>query len=336
MGCALQEPLLRQEQDNLHRVLYDVPSLVDAPPGRGWKPPPAGCDAIGDCTIRMLLTALSHWRGARAILHPTGVWPRLLELPSGPRFLLGPIPSAQHQLLTDAQLIRLLCVGCPFARPKARVASDFLNSVELDRHDSAARMRAILCASIFFEWREGEYLRQRQPAADTAALRPGAGCRRAHTRASMGQLIAGLNVRMFRQDLSHEQGTDHEVVYGPAAIPLGGFPMAALPEEQGPPSPPGMGRAGGSPATPFARDNPAPRGARTAPAADGGGGEDGSRDLRRILGQADAQPRPRFIPRSNPRVRSCLERETARDENVRRSEWWREAPAAKPLGVWHA
>ncbi len=30
--------------------------------------------------------------------------------------------------------------------------------------------------------------------------------------------------------------------------------------------------------------------------------------------QADAQPRPRYIPRSNPRVRSCLERETARDE----------------------
>jgi hypothetical protein len=52
--------------------------------------------------------------------------------------------------------------------------------------------------------------------------------------------------------------------------------------------------------------------------------------------QADAQPRPRYIPRSNPRVRSCLERETARDENVRRSEWWREAPAAEPLGAWHA
>jgi hypothetical protein len=245
MGCALQAPLLRREQSNLHRVLYDVPSLVG--------PPPAGWDAIGDCTIRMLLTALSHWRGAGAVLHPSGVWPRLLELPSGPHFLLGPIPSAQQQLLTDAQLVNLLCAGCPFTRPEARVASDSLSSVELDRHDSAARMRAILCASIFFEWREGEYLRHRQPSADTAALRPGVGFRLANTRATMGRLIAGLNVHMFRQDLSCEQGTNHPVVYVPAAIPLDGLPMAALLEEQAPPSPPGTGRTGGSPATPPAR-----------------------------------------------------------------------------------
>ena len=40
----------------------------------------------------------------------------------------------------------------------------------------------------------------------------------------MGRLIAGLNVQMFRQDLSDEpQGTDYEVTYEPAAIPLGGF-----------------------------------------------------------------------------------------------------------------
>jgi hypothetical protein len=287
MGCALREPYLQREQDNLHRVLYDVPSLVDYPPGRGWTPPPAGWDAIGDCTIRMLLTALSHWRGAGAIMHPTGVWPRLLELSTGPHFLLGPIPSAQHQLLTDAQLLRLLCEGCPFSRPEARVASDSLNSVELDRHDSAARMRAIFCASIFFEWREGEYLRHRQPAADTTALRPGVGFRLAHTRATMGRLIAGLNVHMSRQDLSCEQGTDRPVVYVPAAIPLGSLPVAALPEEQGPPPPPGTGRAGGSPAMPFARNDPAPRGARAAPTTDGGGGRDGPRRSQRAL-----RPRP--------------------------------------------
>jgi hypothetical protein len=65
----------------------------------------------------------------------------------------GPVLSAQHQLLTDAQLIRLLCEGRPFARPTAETASDVLNAIEFDRHDSAARMRAILCASIFFAWR---------------------------------------------------------------------------------------------------------------------------------------------------------------------------------------
>jgi hypothetical protein len=40
---------------------------------------------------------------------PTGFWQHLYALPSGPRFLLGPVLSARHQLLTDAQLICLLC-----------------------------------------------------------------------------------------------------------------------------------------------------------------------------------------------------------------------------------
>ncbi len=83
---------------------------------------------------------------------------------------------------------------------------------------------------------------------------------------------------MFRQDLSDEQGTDDAVTYQPAAIPLGGFFTAAPPVEQGPP---GTGRAGGSPAAPAAQGLPAAPRARTAPAADGGGGGDGSRNVRR-------------------------------------------------------
>ena len=80
MGCALQEPLLRLEQGNLHRVLYAAPSMADAPP-LPWPPLLTGWDGCGDCTIRMLLTALSHWRGAGAYRHPSGVWPHLNALP---------------------------------------------------------------------------------------------------------------------------------------------------------------------------------------------------------------------------------------------------------------
>lgn len=279
MGGALKDPFLRREQNDLHKRLYDVPSLMGSPP--------AGWDTIGECTIRMLLTALSHWRGAGAVLHPTGVWPRLLELPSGPCFLLGPILSAEHQLLTDAELIRLLCEGCPFNRPEARVASVYLNTVELDRHDSAARMRAILCASIFFEWREGEYRRRHQTATDAAALQAGFGCRLAHTRATMGRLIAGLNVHLSRQDLSHERGTDHPVAYAPGSIPLAGLLMPDSPAEPGPQDPPDAGRADGPPASPAAPGRPAPRGASAAPAAADGGGEGAYEDRRRSL-----RPRP--------------------------------------------
>jgi hypothetical protein len=275
MGCALQDPLLRLERDSLHQALY-APCLD--PGDREYTPPGWNWDAVGECSIRMLLTALSHWRGAGAHRHPSGIWPHLQALQSGHRFLLGPVPSAQHQLLTDAQLIRLLCEGCPFARPTARRARVDLHSIELDRHDSAARMRAILCASIFCEWREAEYVRTRQPGYVPTArtfpfLQPGDGCRLAQTRATMGRLIAGLSVRMFRQDLRDEQGTDALVTYQPAAIPPGGFVTAAPPAEQ---DPTGSGRAGGAPTAPTTRAPAAPR-ARSAPAADGDGGGDGPR-----------------------------------------------------------
>ena len=90
----------------------------------------------------------------------------------------------------------------------------------------------------------------------------------------MGRLIAGLNVQMFRQDLSDEQGTDALVTYRPAAIPPGGFDTAAPPAGQ---DPPGSGRADGVPTAPASRGPPdAPR-AHAAPAADGDGGGGGLR-----------------------------------------------------------
>ena len=51
--------------------------------------------------------------------------------------------------------------------------------------------------------------------------------------------------------------------------------------------------------------------------------------------RADAQHRPRCIPHSNPRVRSC--EGEGRSKTVVSSDpgGWREAPAAEPLGAWH-
>ena len=106
----------------------------------------------------MLLTWVSYWRGAGAALFPAGVWPRLLDYSEGPLFELGPVLSAQHQLLTDDQCLRLLrrllCDGSPFRRPSEEA---FLDSIDLDTHNSPARMCAILLASLFHEWREGTY-----------------------------------------------------------------------------------------------------------------------------------------------------------------------------------
>ncbi len=269
MGRAFQNPYLRQERANLHQRLYDVPLH---PP---YVPPPPEWDGMGSpCTIRQLLTALSHWRGAGATNHPAGFWPHVLELETGPIYLLGPRLSALHQLLTDTQLIRLLCEGCPFNRPQAQIAAASLHSIELDRDDPAARMRAIMCASIFAEWRgDGSELR---------AL-PGTGCRLPHTRATMGRLIAGLNEHMFQQDERDETEEAYQAEYPPDGIPLGGFFPPPPSPQDGEPS----GSGGAGPAT-------TPRAATTAslrsasPTSGSGGTADGP--PRRRLRSSGIQP----------------------------------------------
>jgi hypothetical protein len=92
---------LREERDALSARLHAMPRLpVHAP---------AGSTGIGECSISMLLTGLSYWRGAGAILFSAGVWPRWREDRNGPLFELGPVLSQTHPLLTDDQIIRLLC-----------------------------------------------------------------------------------------------------------------------------------------------------------------------------------------------------------------------------------
>jgi hypothetical protein len=127
--------------------------------------------------------------------------------------------------------------------------------------DSAARMRAILCASIFVEWREG---------GSTHRVRPGTGCRLAHTRATMGRLIAGLNVHMFQQDESRKTKKDYPAVYPPDSIPLGGFFTRS-------PSPPdgGPSGSGGAGSTTAPRAATAAARSLAAPVSDGGGAVDG-------------------------------------------------------------
>jgi hypothetical protein len=78
-------------------------------------------------------------------------------------------------------------------------------------------MRAILCASIFHEWREGTYAWH--AGATRLHRAPGSGCRLAHCRASMGRLIAGLSVHMSLQG----PGIRQPLVYAEDAFPAGGF-----------------------------------------------------------------------------------------------------------------
>ena len=71
-----------------------------------------------------------------------------------------------------------------------------LAELRLDVLRSDARMRAILCASLFHEWRESSYLWwANRSRFDTT---PGAGCRLAQTCATMARLIEGLSVDLVQ------------------------------------------------------------------------------------------------------------------------------------------
>jgi len=213
------EPHLRREREILHRRLYgSIPSI---PTGRRGLPAPLGDLGLGQCSIRMLLTWLSYWRGAGANLFPPGVWPRLIEYERQVMFELGPVLDARHPLLTDDQCIRLLCEGSPFNRGGGSQCRDALERIELDLHNSPARMRTILLASIFHEWRDGSYAWRHTPgmALSEAAL-PGLNCRLAHTRASMGRIIAGLSVDMLQLSFGD---TARAFSYPDEYHPRGGF-----------------------------------------------------------------------------------------------------------------
>ena len=213
------EPHLRREREILDRRLYgSIPSI---PTGRRGLPAPLGDLGLGQCSIRMLLTWLSYWRGAGANLFPPGVWPRLIEYERQVMFELGPVLDARHPLLTDDQCIRLLCEGSPFNRGGGDHCRDALERIELDLHNSPARMRTILLASIFHEWRDGTYAWRHTPGmALAAAALPGRNCRLAHTRATMGRIIAGLSVDMLQLSFGD---TERAFSYPDEYHPRGGF-----------------------------------------------------------------------------------------------------------------
>jgi hypothetical protein len=83
-------------------------------------------------------------------------------------------------------------------------------------------MQAILCADIFHEWREGTYAWRRREGRELGT-QPGLGCRLPHCSATMGRLIAGLNVHMFLQG----RGLREAVVYADDAVPADGFTQPA-------------------------------------------------------------------------------------------------------------
>jgi hypothetical protein len=224
MGVVLGGRYLRREREHLADRLYRFPPAPSTAR-------PLGADGIGDISIRALLTYMSHWRGAGAALYSEGVWPRLVDSPGRPIFELGPVLSARNPLLTDAQCIRLLCEGDRFERPSLEAAEAYLAHIRLDVHDSAARYRAIQCAAIFYEWRDGAYdWRSAQQPPIPEVRQPGVHCRLPHTLASMARLVAGLGMVMIPLRPAYCAGCEDTgaapprvFAYPDDAFPDGGF-----------------------------------------------------------------------------------------------------------------
>ena len=159
---------------------------------------PDGWLARRPASIRWLLSLFHHWRGAPATRYWAGTWPHVTPGPSA-LWRLGPDLGSRFGLLSNAELLALLCEGSPDDRPAHGMA--LLASLNLDGHDPAALQRALLVADIFRETRERLFRSWGTLRADTCPL--------AYTRASMARLIAGL-------------GTDLQVAgpAEPAPIPL--------------------------------------------------------------------------------------------------------------------
>jgi hypothetical protein len=91
-------------------------------------------------------------------------------------------------------------------------------------------MRAVFCASIFHEWREGTYLWRQAPESRTpGAARPGFRDRLVFTRASMGRLVAGLDAHLAPLVGGSDSEFAGAFVYPEGSVPVEGFapPWAA-------------------------------------------------------------------------------------------------------------
>jgi hypothetical protein len=137
---------LQRERAHLQRNLYTFPR-------ESTVLPPGLAELVADpgpTSIRQLLTATSTWRGPGAYLLPMGVWPHLRDTNAGMFFQLGPVASDRSPLLSDAQLLGLVCEGSPEPRPSIDEA---LRRLHLDVDDPAALQRARHAALIFARWR---------------------------------------------------------------------------------------------------------------------------------------------------------------------------------------
>jgi hypothetical protein len=77
---------------------------------------------------------------------PAGEKPHMRNTRSATAVLFGPAPSERFPLLSDAQLLGLLCEGSPEPRPSI---ADALQYLRLDAIDPASLQRAQQVALIF-------------------------------------------------------------------------------------------------------------------------------------------------------------------------------------------
>jgi hypothetical protein len=213
MGGSPSSPQLQRELANLSRSLYTLPHESSAsPPGLPYH---------GPTTIRQLLTGVSTWRGPGAFRLPAGIWPHMRNSRSGTAVLLGLMPSERFPLLSDAQLLGLLCEGSPEPRP---AIADALRYFRLDAIDPAARARQV--ALIFSEWRLGADIADTGRRGEPA----GSSCRLPRFRAAMARLIAGVDDDLRPLPVIDPPGADPagDLAGGPPAYPPDTIPAGGL------------------------------------------------------------------------------------------------------------
>ena len=183
------------------------------PPREEFHTAPAGKEARGISTPRVVLSWFSHWRGHGGNGHAAGIWPVMKD--DGVRMTLGPSASGQFPMLSDAQILGLLCEGSPEPRPTVEAGLAGLAALRLDADDPATLQRARDIALLFVETRWEAHLLY--AAGQGASV--GVSSRLPCYRAAMARLIAGVG-----PDL---QPLPTRAVDAAARA----YPQAALPED---------------------------------------------------------------------------------------------------------
>ena len=181
--------------------------------GPAAVPLPAAAALPEPVSLRQVLTFLTHWR-LNPSSHPVGIFPAWLSSRGVSSWMLGPEACQEYPLLSDDQILGLLCEGSEMERSTLAAWPEVLAALHLDERNDAARDRATLLASVVLAMGE-----------QGARARPRGRCPLAWSLAAFAHLIANIGPDFWPM----APGPDSPEHIQPVLYPVGSGPVPVHP-----------------------------------------------------------------------------------------------------------